>query len=126
MPAIDTFTMDEAMVLYEYSGLTLDQVPALDVLHPGFVAAMLHIGMTRVNPGMSYKAVKAVVGTANLLEILAAMQAATEDIADVDPPTQAASEPPAIGPELRPTGDASENDGESFPENHLRAIGSQV
>lgn len=82
-PAFDTFTMDEAQVLYDYCGLTLeDFVPEEDqtdeeseelrakMKNPGFLRALMHIAYQRENPRMSHGKVKQLVGSASLFSSL--------------------------------------------------------
>lgn len=83
IPSLDTFDMDEAMVLYELSGLTLEDFALADdedeeasaalaakLKNPGFLRALMQIAYTRGNPGMTAAKAKAAIGKSNLLQAL--------------------------------------------------------
>ena len=48
---LDDLTLDEAIVVWEYAKLSLDQIPDLEGFHPGVVAALIHIAVARGEPG---------------------------------------------------------------------------
>ena len=93
IPGIDTFNLDEAMVLYHYSKLTLDQVADLEGVHPGVVAALLHVGIARAEPDARLKDIEKVVRAVSVMELIEKMEAATDDDA-VDPPAAETAQPP--------------------------------
>ena len=77
VPTVDTFTMDEAQVLYDYSGLTIEDF--LDEeddetrdrsKNPGFTKALLHVAYQRGNPTLTRKAVEKVAGSVNSFDAL--------------------------------------------------------
>lgn len=70
VPGIDTFTMGEAIVLHEYSGLTLDMIDEDTPIHPGIVAAFMHIAYERGNPGAKKQKTRQLVESANLVDAL--------------------------------------------------------
>ena len=123
IPGIDTFNLDEAMVLYHYSKLTLDQVADLEGVHPGVVAALLHVGIARAEPDARLKDIEKVVRAVSVMELIEKMEAATDDDA-VDPPAAETAQPP-IEPAPEATGENGSSGGETPQEaSGLRAIGS--
>lgn len=94
VPSFDTFTLDEAQILYDYAGLTLEEfVPAEDgpgeqerqadldrkLKNPGFIRALMHVAYQRGNPKLSPQRVKALVGAANVFEALEKLAAEEGD-----------------------------------------------
>lgn len=87
VPSLDTFTLDECQVLYDYTSLTLeDFVPLADeteddhlariekmMRHPGFKKTLLHVAYQRGNPKMPVGKVREQVAGANWLEPFATM-----------------------------------------------------
>jgi hypothetical protein len=108
IPAIDSFTMDEAQVLWDYAGLSLgdfavdDEDPDSEQLrqavqdkirNPGFMRTLMHVAYQRGNPKIPAGRVKALIGQSNLVEAMAAMaELAGED--DAGPPEQSRSSEP--------------------------------
>lgn len=112
VPSLDTLTLDEAQVLYDYCGLTIeDFVPLLaetdedrDELeaelanlaertkNPGFLRALMHIAYQRANPRLSAKRVKEMIGAADLVENRMALLDIPEEDDAVVPPAST-SEP---------------------------------
>lgn len=119
VPSLDSFTMDDAQILYDYSGLTLeDFVPAEGqdpdeenaelsgkLRNPGFVRALMHVAYQRANPKVSPQRVKAMIGSASLIGAL-------EHLADDEPEGDAV--PPAV---------TTEHDGSS-PRSSVGSNGS--
>ena len=103
-PSLDTFTMDEAQVLYDYSGLTIEDfvededgedgdVERLRKLkNPGFMRALMHIAYQREHPKTNTSRVKALIGSANLIGALEHL-VADEDDAVVPPALTTEPEP---------------------------------
>lgn len=81
VPSIDSLTMDEAQILYDYSGLTIEDFSlGLDeegdepseelqakLKNPGFMRALVHIAYQRAHPKQNPARVKALVGAANII-----------------------------------------------------------
>lgn len=80
---LDTFTLDEAQILYDYSGLTLEDFAPLLVTdldedevkefdrkfrNPGFLRALVHVAYQRAHPNMSPAKVRRAIGEADLIE----------------------------------------------------------
>lgn len=80
IPEFDTFTMGEAVILYDLSHLSLEdfalneddpkQAEALrkNILNPGTVKARMVVAYLRGNPGISRDSAEAVVDSSNWLE----------------------------------------------------------
>ena len=119
LPALDTFDLDEAMIMYKYSNLTFDQIFELEGLHPGVVAGLLHVAIQRSDPALREREVRETVRKVNMMNVLEQLA----DLADQQPdPTPAeaqqpepdsptsSSDPPAS------SGDSSSDDSERSPE----------
>ena len=80
IPGFDTFDIDEAQILYDNSGLTLEdfviddedaeEVAELErkLRNPGFIRTLLHVAYQRGNPGLTAAKVKQITGRTNLLQ----------------------------------------------------------
>lgn len=92
LPPLDTFDLDEAMVMYRYSDLTFDQIFELEGLHPGVVSGLLYVAIARSDPALRDREIKAMVSKVNMmnvLEQLAAMaDAAPDPTKDEAPPVE--------------------------------------
>lgn len=117
MPSLDTFTMEEAQILYDYSGLGLEDFAleddddefAVKLKNPGFLRALMHIAYRRGNPKQPDSKVRKLIGAVNLIEAHAHL-AGGEDDAD----------PPALTPEpdrqsLKSSGEPNETSGNASP-----------
>jgi hypothetical protein len=90
IPELDDFTMGEALVLYDYTGLSIDQVDE-DAPRMPLVAAFMHIAYQRGHPDASDAKVKRLVRDSNLQVALERFSVEEED---VRPPDQPPSEQP--------------------------------
>lgn len=129
IPSIDTFTMGEAIILHDYSKLTLDQLVDMDGVPAGVIAAQLHVALARANPSTKAKEIKEMVESVNLMELLASYETGEEDSdADVPPAEPLPSEPDSSG-ELdessERSGETSESTSEDRPVTVLRPTGTQ-
>jgi hypothetical protein len=70
LPDMGTFSIDEAIVLYEYSGMTLDQAEEIEGLHPGIIGGLVHIAIARAEPERKAKEIEKAVRALNLLDLL--------------------------------------------------------
>jgi hypothetical protein len=70
LPDMGTFSIDEAIVLYEYSGMTLDQAEEIEGLHPGIIGGLVHIAIARAEPERKAKEIEKAVRAMNLLDLL--------------------------------------------------------
>lgn len=114
IPTLDTLNMDEAQILYDYSGLTIeDFAPAGEdedeeeilaarvqkAKNPAFLRALMHIAYLRGNPQAKAPYVKTVLGAINQMDVieqylLAAEQLQKEDEQQVPPAEEVEAEPP--------------------------------
>jgi hypothetical protein len=92
IPTIDTFNMDEAQVMFDYCGLTMeDFVGDMDdddprLKNPGFLRALVHISYQRAFPSMAPAKVKATIGKANLADVMATLEREEDEEEDARPP----------------------------------------
>lgn len=110
VPAIDTFNMDEAQVLYDYSGISLEDFARPDdvsdeefsemmrpkMKNPGFVRALMHVAYQRANPRQNPARVKALIGQANMIGAL-------ERLGESESGEETDGLPPAPTTELEPS-----------------------
>lgn len=127
VPALNSFDMDEAQILYDYSGLTLEDFLQPDpedgdealaaheqtirqkMKNPGFLRALLHVAYRRGNRKLPESRIKDVVRAMNHAEVFLdfAMSYAGDDD---DPPAQeSTSEHDESSP--RSSVDSNENTG---------------
>ena len=120
LPPLDTFDLDEAMVMYRYSNLTFDQIFELEGLHPGVVAGLLHVGIQRSDPALRERDVKAMVlkvNMMNVLEQLAAMAEALPDPTQAEAPKSELDSPTSSGDPTSSSGSSSDDASELPPGN---------
>lgn len=137
VPAIDSFDMDEAQLLYDYSGLTIEDFGQPDseeeeqertrrLRNPGFLRTMLHVSYQRANPAVKPVAVRKLIGSVNILEALSGLADDAED--DARPPDQeSTSRPTELSPNepsssSESSGGSSTN-GSALPDSHPESIG---
>lgn len=98
VPDMGTLTMDEAQVLYDYSGLTIedfigpeDETPEDEqarerrLRNPGFMRALMHIAYQRGNPTIRATRVRQLVGGANVIAALETLVGDGPEEADAAP-----------------------------------------
>jgi len=120
LPPLDTFDLDEAMVMYRYSSLSFDQIFELEGLHPGVVAGLLHVGIARSDPSLREREVREMVGKVNMMNVLEQLAALAEDQPDPTPAEAQQSEPSSPTSSDDPTrssGASSDVDSEQLPES---------
>lgn len=133
MPMLDDLDMDEWQILYDYTGLILeDFAPQEDeeaeqerqrrTSQPGFTRAMLHIAYRRTHPELKPDAIKKVTGEAKLIHVLEALnESAPEEDAT---PLASTTEPE---PSSRSGSvDSSEKESESSRKSSGRPDGPRV
>jgi hypothetical protein len=129
---LSTITLDEAMLLHEYSGLTVDKLEDAG-FHPGLVAALIHITVARGNPQIRKQDLRAKIGKLPMSELEQVFEdvAVDDEADDARPPASPgpSGEPPE--PDEQPKTDeppaSSGFNGEPTSESQasvLRAIGS--
>jgi hypothetical protein len=104
LPDMGTFSIDEAIVLYEYSGMTLDQAEEIEGLHPGIIGGLVHIAIARAEPERKAKEIEKAVRAMNLLDLLTSIpdeeEGEKEDLAPGSE-TSSSSSDKSSGPEFR-------------------------
>lgn len=108
---LDDLTLDEAMVVWDYTKLSIDQVPDIEGFHPGLIKALLHISVARGEPGESARAIRDAVGAIKVAELNSVFIEISEETSELPPP----SGPPATAPP-NGSGVASSNTGGQVPE----------
>jgi hypothetical protein len=71
IPDVDSFTLDESGVLYDYTGITLDRYFEADAMNPRLHQAWLHILVRRTQPDLAEADVKQLVRDTPHLSIFA-------------------------------------------------------
>ena len=89
LPPLDTMDIDEAIVLYDYSSMTFDQIFELEGLHPGVIGGLLHVAIQRSDRALRPREVKEMVGKVNMMAVLEEFAAV-----EVPDPTKAAAPSP--------------------------------
>ncbi len=107
LPALDTFDLDEAIILYEYSGLTFDQVWEIEGLHPGVVKALLHVAVQRSDVSLRQSDIKELVGRVNMMEVMTELA----NVADAMPDPTQGGQPPADEGSLTSNDEATPSSG---------------
>ena len=108
IPDLETFTLAESVILYDNTGMTLEDFMPDEELseeaanaereskgrHPGFLLTLLHVAYQRAHPKFSVQKVRALIGSANLIEVIEAIEGIPEDDA-VPPSVESTSAPTA-------------------------------
>jgi len=58
----DEYTLNEAMVFWEYTKMSQAEIADLDGFNPAVIAAMIHIAVARGEPGETERSIRAAVG----------------------------------------------------------------
>jgi len=59
---IDELTLAEAMVVWDYTRMGLDEIAANEGFNPGVIAALIHVSVARGEPGENDRSIRQVVG----------------------------------------------------------------
>lgn len=122
---IDQVTIDEAILIERYSGVTMDRIPEMDNVTLGVVKALIHISVARVEVDESEVSIGKAVGRTPYLDLQKILLAVSEEVDDesVPPPNATSSDASSTG-----SGGSSEPTGEpapdSSPENGTGSRGS--
>lgn len=100
---LDDVTIDEAIIVWEYAKVSLDQIPDLEGMHPGVVKALIHIAVARGEPGESAKTIREMVGRLRMTELQDVFADISEEVEELPPPS---------GPDVS---SPSEGSGETSP-----------
>jgi hypothetical protein len=142
IPGLDTFTMDEAQILYDYAGLTLEDFAPADpegsedekeehdtefarkLKNPGFLRTLMHVAYQRGNPKAPRARVKDLIGNANLVEALERIGEADESPPETSSQSEPSSQPPSSEPSRSAdSGIPSQSDSDE-PDESLEATGT--
>ena len=132
MPDPSSFTIDECQVLYDYSGLTIEDFVPLDgetdeehddrldqmMRNPGVKKTLLHVAYQRGNPKVPASRVKYLVGNANWIAPFETLPDIEKD-EEPDVPLASTSEPSEASPRS-----SLENDDSPAPTNETNGNGS--
>ena len=105
VPNVDTLTMGEAIVVYDYSGLGLHELGD-NANNPGLIASFMHIAYQRANPDQTKTDIRKLIEATSLVE-------AFEKLAgdDDDSPTVRKTGPSESSPPSSSSSDASSGTG---------------
>jgi hypothetical protein len=121
VPDLDTVTMGEAIIVYEYSGLALDEL-AGNSKHPGVIAALMHIAYQRGNPGEPKVGVRQLIEQTSLVSALEKM-GGEDGPPEVGKTEQMPSSLPSSSSSDASSGPGSEN-ASGDPADVLKVIGA--
>jgi hypothetical protein len=111
-------TLDEAITVYEYAKVTLDQIPDMEGFHPGITAALIHISVARGEPGETQKTIRRTVGAIPVVDLQKVFADISVDTEDAElPPPQGPGAPPSSGGSSNGSGAASSTPGEPAPDS---------
>jgi hypothetical protein len=109
--SLDDLTLDEAIVMWEYTKLSLDQIPDLEGFHPGVVAGLIHVAVARAEPGESTKTIRQVVGQIKVSELQDVFADISVEVEELPPPSAPGQSSPSSS-----SGEGSSPTGEPAPE----------
>ena len=119
LPTLESFDMDEAMILYRYSDLTFDQIWELEGVHPGVVAGLLHVAIARSDSSLRDREVREMVRNVNMMSVMEQLAV----IADETPDPTKGGAPPTEDESKRSSDESTGSSGtdgsehsEHFPE----------
>ena len=105
VPTLDTFDLDDAQVLYDYTGLAVEDFlvqpesedetreMAQRFKNPGLIRALVHIAYQRKHPKMPAAQVRKIIGKVNQFEALMAFVGQNPEEAPNESPLASTSEP---------------------------------
>lgn len=142
IPGVFTLTNDEAQILYDYTGLAIDdflpgdEEAEPDFKNPALLRALMEIAYQRGNPMVRPAKVKELIGAANRLSVLSGLVGEQEPEEDDASPPALTSEPPGSSPKSSlenepsktPSTEKPGNDstnGSDGPDSQPTPIGSQ-
>ena len=101
---LDEFTIDEALILWDYAKMGPDEVVEVEGFHPGVVKALIHVAVARARPDVSARELGRLIGAVPLAKLDDIFQDISEEVDDP-------SVPPPSGPE--PESKTDESNGSS-------------
>lgn len=88
---LDTFTIDEGMVLWDYGKLTIDQLPKLEGFHPGVAGALIHVSIARAEPNVKASDIRELVGNLKIVDLEQVFADITKE-GDAGPPASSGAD----------------------------------
>lgn len=88
---LDDLTLDEAMVLWDYTRMNLDEVAEVEGFHAGVTKALIHISVARGEPGETSRTIGQTVGQIKLRELNSVFTEISEEVDERPPPAPASS-----------------------------------
>jgi hypothetical protein len=107
---LDDVTIDEAIIVWEYAHVSLDQIPDIEGMHPGVVKALIHIAVARGEPNETAKTIREEVGRLKMTELQDVFQDISEEVEELPPPSAVGELSPSEG-----SGETSSTTGEPPP-----------
>jgi hypothetical protein len=107
---LDDVTIDEAIIVWDYAHVSLDQIPDLEGMHPGVVKALIHIAVARGEAGETAKTIREMVGRLKMTELQDVFQDISEEVDELPPPNEPDVTSPSTG-----SGEDSSSTGEPAP-----------
>ncbi len=123
LPDSGTFTLDEGIVMYGYSGLTMDAISEIEGLHPGVIAGLVHVGIARANPEIKAKEIEAEVRRLNIADLITSIEDTDQE---QEPEQLDLGSAGNSGSSETPSGNDSVTSSEPQEPTTLRAIGTPV
>jgi hypothetical protein len=129
---LDDLTLDEAIVLWDYAKISLDQIADMEGFHPGITAALIHVAVARAEPDETAKAIRRTVLQIKVSELNQVFQEISEEVEEVPPPSSPGSSSPSddSGDVSSTTGGpapaARPQNGSGSPGSAIGAISDQV
>jgi hypothetical protein len=94
---LDELTLDEAIVVWDYAKISLDQIADLEGFHPGVVAALIHIAVARGEPGETTRAIRQTVLQIKVADLESIFVDMSEETEQLPPPDAPSSSSPSAG-----------------------------
>lgn len=108
---LDDYTIDEAIIVWDYAHVSLDQIPDIEGMHPGVVKALIHIAVARGEPSETAKTIRDAVGKLKMTDLQEVFQDISEETEELPPPNEPEPSLPNTG-----SGETSEPTGAPAPE----------
>ena len=113
VPSVFSLTNDEAQILWDYSGLTIQDFLDEDAderqfEHPGVMTTLMHVAYQRGNPDMKPKKVRELIGGVTRWKAMTGLVAADDEPEEDEIPLALTSEPDSPS-ERRPLENDSSN-----------------
>jgi hypothetical protein len=94
---LDQLTLDEAIVLYSWCNMGIDEIADLEGFHPGVIAALIHISVQRGEPDGPARQIREAVGGIHVADLEQVFMDASEEVEEVPPLSAAGPSSPSDG-----------------------------